>query len=60
MTKISAGYCALPSKTIHYLRDGTGRDGYISVNCGGLMMANELKTAFAIGKSEYEHRDVYK
>ena len=48
--KATIGLCSIPPKTIHYLPDGTGRDPYIAVNCGGLMIKEELKTAFAIGK----------
>ena len=59
VTRIQRWFPALPltnfascnPKSVHYLSDGTGRDNYIAVNSGGLIVSKETKTAFAIGKS---------
>ena len=45
----SAGFTQISPKTLHYFSNGTGRDGYIATNCGGLIAPMEVKTAFELG-----------
>ena len=44
------GNVLMPAKTIHYQPNGTGRDGYIHINSGGLMLNEGIKHPFSNGK----------
>ena len=44
-----AANALIPSKTIHYLPNGTGRDSYIFSTSGGLMAAESIKSGFSLG-----------
>ena len=50
---LTGGFGYIPAKSIHYQSDGSGRDTYIGINNGGLMVTEENKTAFSIGNLQY-------
>eukprot|EP00831_Metopus_contortus_P085041 TRINITY_DN9792_c0_g1_i1.p1 TRINITY_DN9792_c0_g1~~TRINITY_DN9792_c0_g1_i1.p1 ORF type:complete len:277 (-),score=27.24 TRINITY_DN9792_c0_g1_i1:6-836(-) len=43
VSKVSiTGNCSIPAKSLHYFSNGTGRDGYISSNSGGLIAPRKV------------------